>query len=85
MGKEGPKKPVEERLKSLLAKILEVPEKDILPSAYLVEDLDADSVDLVEISLALEEEFGVHVTDDEFMQMLTVENVWEFLYRKDVM
>lgn len=85
LGKEAPKKPVEERLKTLLANILEVPEKDIVPSADLVNDLDASSIGLVEIFLDIQDEFGVRITDDEFMRMLTVGEILDFLYRKDVM
>lgn len=63
-----------DRLRTLLADILG-PETEPTPielHAHLVEDLGADSLDSVELQMAIEEEFGVVIGDDEFTHLITV-------------
>jgi acyl carrier protein len=52
-----------ERFRRVTAEVLRVKPARITPAAHFADDLDADSVDLVELVLALEEEFGVAVDD----------------------
>ncbi|MGP4115088.1 phosphopantetheine-binding protein [Streptomyces sp. 4N509B] len=59
------------RLRVQMAKNLEVDEADIHLESRLVDDLDADSLDLLELILALKGEFGIAVNDGEVKQLLT--------------
>lgn len=59
------------RLRAQLAKNLEIDADDIELGSSLVDDLDADSLDLLELILALKGEFGIAVNDGEVKQLLT--------------
>lgn len=53
------------QVRHLLTEILDLDEEEILPESYLVRELDAESIDLLEVALALSTEFGIEVRDDE--------------------
>lgn len=59
------------RLQSQIAENLEMEAEDISMESRLVDDLDADSLDLLELILALKGEFGIEVNDGEVKQLLT--------------
>ena len=61
-----------ERIKEVLSERLSVEEADITEEANFQEDLDADSLDLVEVVLALEEKFGIEISDDQIAGVKTV-------------
>ena len=61
-----------ERLKKIVAEQLGVDESKITPSARFTDDLNADSLDLVEMIMSLEEEFGVEIPDEDAEKILTV-------------
>jgi len=63
---------IQEKVCKTLAENLSVPEDQVTPQARFQEDLDADSLDLVEAVLALEEEFGVSIPEDEMESVKTV-------------
>ncbi|CAN5342254.1 acyl carrier protein [soil metagenome] len=63
---------IQERVSKILAENLSVPEEKVTPEARFQEDLDADSLDLVEAVLALEEEFGVSIPEEEMEGVRTV-------------
>ncbi len=63
---------IEERVRKILAENLSVPEDDVTTDSRFQEDLDADSLDLVEAVLALEEEFGVSIPEEEMEGVKTV-------------
>ncbi len=54
-----------ERLKKLIVEQLGVDEEEVTPTASFVEDLNADSLDLVELIMSLEEEFGMEISDED--------------------
>jgi acyl carrier protein len=56
---------VSERLKKIIVDQLGVDESEVVPSASFVEDLNADSLDLVELIMSLEEEFKVQISDED--------------------
>jgi acyl carrier protein len=60
------------KVSKILAENLSVPEEKVTPAARFQEDLDADSLDLVEAVLALEEEFGVTIPEEEMEGVKTV-------------
>jgi acyl carrier protein len=63
---------LEGKVCKILAENLSVPEEQVTPAARFQEDLDADSLDLVEAVLALEEEFGVSIPEEEMEGVQTV-------------
>lgn len=64
---------IEERVKKIVAEQLGVKEDEIQISASFVEDLGADSLDTVELVMALEEEFETEIPDDEAEKITTVQ------------
>ena len=56
---------IEERVKKIIVEQLGVKEEDVKPEASFVEDLGADSLDTVELVMALEEEFDIEIPDEE--------------------
>jgi acyl carrier protein len=70
---------IEERVKRLVAEQLGVDEADVIPTASFVDDLGADSLDLVELIMAMEEEFEVKIEDEEAEKIKTVQHVIDFI------
>ncbi|GAA6152127.1 acyl carrier protein [Pseudoteredinibacter isoporae] len=64
---------IEERVKKIVAEQLGVKEEEVKTEASFVEDLGADSLDTVELVMALEEEFETEIPDDEAEKITTVE------------
>lgn len=69
----------DDRLKKLVADQLGVDEAKIVPSASFIDDLEADSLDLVELIMSLEEEFGIEISDEEAEKLVTVGDAAEFI------
>jgi acyl carrier protein len=69
----------EDRVKEIIAKELEVDVKQLTPEAKFIEDLGADSLDIVELVMALEEEFGLEIPDEEADKLKTVGDAMNYL------
>ena len=61
-----------DRLKGIVTEQLGVDEEEITPEASFVDDLNADSLDLVELIMSLEEEFGLEISDEDAEKIVTV-------------
>ncbi len=70
---------VEEKIKKIICEQLEVDEKDVILEASFVDDLGADSLDQVELIMAMEEEFGISISDEEAEKIATVRNAIEYI------
>lgn len=75
-------KSIEERVKDIIVDQLGVSADQVTPEAKFVEDLGADSLDTVELVMALEEEFDVEVPDDEAEKLQAVKDVVSFISSK---
>jgi acyl carrier protein len=63
---------VEERLRDIIVDLLSVDQAKVVPSAKFREDLEADSLDLVELIMKIEEEFGGEISDEEAQKITSV-------------
>lgn len=64
-----------EKINSILVNILGIKEEEITSESKIIDDLGADSLDAVEIIMALEEEFGFEIPDEVADKMLTVADI----------
>ena len=70
---------IEDRVKKIVCEQLGVKEEDVKPSAAFVEDLGADSLDTVELVMALEEEFETEIPDEEAEKITTVQLACDYI------
>lgn len=73
-----------EKMKPIIAEQLGVDEAEITETSNFKEDLGADSLDLFELVMALEEEFGVEIPSEDLESIATVNDVMEYLKAKGV-
>ncbi len=70
---------VEEKVKSIIADQLSVDEAQVKPEASFINDLGAASLDTVELIMALEEEFGIEISDEEAEKIQTVQAAIDYI------
>jgi acyl carrier protein len=70
---------VEEKVKEIICEQLNVSEEDVVPGASFVDDLGADSLDQVELIMAMEEEFDVSIPDEDAEKIGTVKDAIEYI------
>lgn len=80
---------VYERLKKIIVKLLRVKEEEITPSTNLVDDLGADSLDLIKLIMDIEDEFSngsvkVDIPDEDAEKILTVQDALDYLKDLDI-
>ena len=68
-----------DKLKKILVEVLGVKEEDIKPESKFVDDLGADSLDLVELIMAFEDKLGMEISDEEAEKMVTVKDVLDYI------
>lgn len=68
-----------DKVTKLLAEQLNIDVKTIKPTSKIVEDLGADSLDMIEMLMSLEDEFGVSVPDDQVANLKTVKDIVAFI------
>jgi acyl carrier protein len=67
------------RLKEIIAEQLGISDEEIVPEASFVDDLGADSLDLVELIMALEEEFDMEISDEDAEKIQTVQDAINYI------
>jgi acyl carrier protein len=70
---------IRERLQKIIVDQLGVDENEVVPSASFVEDLNADSLDLVELIMSLEEEFQLQISDEDAEKITTVQDAEDYI------
>lgn len=70
---------IETKVKEIIAEQLSVPAEKIIPEAKFIDDLGADSLDLVELVMAFEEEFGIEVPDEDSEKLVTVQDAIQYI------
>lgn len=73
---------VMERLKEIISEQLGVKKEEVTPEASFIEDLGADSLDIVELVMALEEEFSIEIPDEDAEKMTKVSDVVKYIEEK---
>ena len=68
-----------DRLQKIVIEQLGVDEAEVNPEASFVDDLNADSLDLVELIMSLEEEFGTEISDEDAEKIRTVQDVVNYI------
>jgi acyl carrier protein len=76
---KSPMSSVEERVKKIVVEQLGVNEGEVKPGASFVDDLGADSLDTVELVMALEEEFDCEIPDDQAEKITTVQQAIDYV------
>ena len=71
-----------EKFRSLIAEQLGVDVDKVTPEASFAEDLKADSLDLVEMVMAFEEEYGMEISDEDAQKLRTVGDAWNYVKGK---
>ena len=70
---------VEEKVKKIIAEKLSVDLEEVVPEASFVDDLGADSLDLVELIMSMEEEFDTDISDEDAEQITTVQDAINYI------
>src|SRR5210317_1447065 len=70
---------VEEKVKKIIAEKLSVDLDEVIPEASFVDDLGADSLDLVELIMSMEEEFDIDIPDEEAEKLITVKDAFDYI------
>ena len=70
---------VEEKVKAIIVEQLSVDEAEVTPTASFIDDLGADSLDTVELVMALEEGFGIEIPDEAAEKITTVQQAMDYI------
>ena len=75
---------LEDRVTEIIMEQLGVTKEECVPEASFIDDLGADSLDLVELIMEMEENFGIRISDEELEKIRTIKDVIEYLKSKGV-
>jgi acyl carrier protein len=73
---------LEERVQNLIAESLGVNATEVVPAAAFIDDLGADSLDIVELVMAIEKEFGIEIPDEDAEKISTVQDAVDYIQNK---
>ena len=74
---------IEERIKKIIVNTIYVSNHEVIPDASFEDDLGADSLDAIEMVMALEEEFKIEITDEDANKMKLVQDVIDYIKKRD--
>lgn len=74
--------PLEERVTALIVDQLGVSKEEAVPKASFLDDLGADSLDIVELVMSLEEEFDIEIPDDDAEKIQTIEDAIDYVKKR---
>ena len=70
---------IEDKVKKIISEKLSVDIEEIVPEASFVDDLGADSLDLVELIMSMEEEFDIDISDEDAEKLVTFKDVIDYI------
>ncbi len=70
---------IQEKVRKIIAEKLSVDVGEVVPEAAFVDDLGADSLDLVELIMSMEEEFDIEISDDDSEKMVKVQDAYDYI------
>ena len=70
---------IEEKVIEIIVEQLDVTREECVPEAAFIEDLGADSLDLVELIMAMEENFGIEISDEELQKIRTIQDAINYI------
>ncbi|MBP1720616.1 MAG: acyl carrier protein [Deltaproteobacteria bacterium] len=73
---------IEDKVVEIIMEQLDVTKEECVPEASFIDDLGADSLDIVELIMALEENFSIEITDDELRKIRTIQDSINFIKKK---
>ena len=72
-----------EKVRAIIAEQLGIDKEKIQPESHLINDLKADSLDVVALVMDLEQEYGIEIPDEDLAQLQTVQNILDFIDKQD--
>ncbi|GBC61473.1 acyl carrier protein [Desulfonema ishimotonii] len=73
---------VQDKVIKIIAEKLSVDVAEVVPEASFIDDLGADSLDLVELIMSMEEEFDIEISDDDSEKMVKVQDAFDYIGQK---
>lgn len=70
---------LEEKIKAIIIEQLDITEEECVPEAAFIDDLGADSLDIVELIMAMEDHFGLEISDDDLEKIRTVKDITDYI------
>ena len=70
---------VEDKVKKVIAEKLKIGIEDVIPEAHFIKDLGANSLDIVELIMSMEDMFDIEIEDEQAEKLMTVKDVLDFL------
>ena len=70
---------LEDKVKAIICEQLDVAEADVVPEASFADDLGSDSLDLVELIMAMEEQFDISIPDEDAEKIVTVQDAINYI------
>lgn len=70
---------IEEKVKEIIIEQLDITEEECVPDAAFIDDLGADSLDIVELIMAMEDHFGLEISDDDLEKIRTVGDITGYI------
>ncbi|MBN2397296.1 MAG: acyl carrier protein [Deltaproteobacteria bacterium] len=70
---------IEEKIRKVIVEQLDITEEECVPDASFIDDLGADSLDIVELIMAMEDHFGLEISDDDLAQIRTVGDIINYI------
>lgn len=75
--------PIAEQVKKIIADKLSVELEEVVPAASFVDDLGADSLDLVELIMSIEEKFDVEISDEDAEKLIIVQDAMDYIAKHE--
>ncbi|CAL4321673.1 acyl carrier protein [Buchnera aphidicola] len=72
---------IKQKIKKIISKIIETKDKKITSKTHLIHDLKIDSLDIIEMIMAIEEKFNIEIPDEEIENFQTIQSIIEYIQK----